>query len=116
MVKLYVKHNNNIALIDTDCDWQGKKRDVSLTTVGQVIAVCASEPNLGLLGLPSRTPLSLHIPDGMTRSDSRLSNDWFATIDESDTTTLRVGLSLISLGSLGSDDRNPLVIKPRKFY
>ena len=69
MVKLYVKHNKNIALIDTDCDWQGKKRDVSLTTIGQVIAVCASEPNQGLLGLPASTPLRLYLPDNLSNNE-----------------------------------------------
>ncbi|KAJ3004444.1 UNVERIFIED_CONTAM: hypothetical protein HDU68_005104 [Siphonaria sp. JEL0065] len=80
--------------------------------VGDVIAACAMEPTQGLLGLPRNTPLSLHPPLGVTRSDSELDDDCFLTVDESDT-TLDPGCLLSSLGSLGVNSKKPLIIKAK---
>ncbi|KAJ3004174.1 UNVERIFIED_CONTAM: hypothetical protein HDU68_005246, partial [Siphonaria sp. JEL0065] len=112
MVRLFVSNSNNTVTIDTTFDSQRKKRDADLEIVGDVIAACAMEPTQGLLGLPPNTPFSLHLPLGVTRSDSALDDDCFLTVDESDT-TLDPGCLLTSLGFFGVNSKKPLIIEAK---
>ena len=109
MAELFIKHNKNAVPIDTAFG-RGPNKDLPLTTVGHVIAACATEPSRGLLGLPANTPLTLHLPERVARSSSGLSEDCFVTVDESDT-TLDPGCPLLSLGSCGTKSKQPLLIK-----
>ena len=54
--------------------------------------------------------ITVSLPVGITRADSGLDNDKFAS-DNKEDVTLRSGCPLSKLRSLKNDDRFPLVIK-----
>ncbi|KAI9335693.1 hypothetical protein BDR26DRAFT_936336 [Obelidium mucronatum] len=80
--------------------------------VADIVAACAVQPSQGLLGLPTNTPLSLHLPAGVSRSNCGLSEDCFFTVDEADS-MLDPGCPLTALG-LGVKSKCALVIKVEK--
>ncbi|KAJ3017691.1 UNVERIFIED_CONTAM: hypothetical protein HDU68_011515 [Siphonaria sp. JEL0065] len=109
MTELYIKHNKNAVPIDADFDSQRKRRDSPLKTVGHVIAAYKAAVTPDLDGV-SINNLTLHLPEGVARSSSGLSEDCFATMDENDT-TLDSGCPLSSLAAFGSKSKQPLIIK-----
>ncbi|KAI9329570.1 hypothetical protein BDR26DRAFT_1011710 [Obelidium mucronatum] len=104
---LFVSIGDKVATIDTDFG-RGPNKDLPLEFVAHVVAACAVDPIQGLLGLPSSTPLSLHLPPGVALPP--LSDDNMDDRVNADG-SLCSSLLLSELGLVGRDDRKPLIIK-----
>jgi hypothetical protein len=54
--------------------------------------------------------ITLHLPDGVSRSASGVEEEYFASVDDTDT-TLDPGCPLSAVDSLASKSKKPLIIK-----
>jgi hypothetical protein len=105
----YIKYLDNGSVpIDTSFG-RGPQGILPLLTVAHLVAAFQQRPG-SLLANTDSGLITLHLPIGLTRSDSGLGDDCFANVDETDT-TLDSGCPLSSLGSFGSRSKQPLIIR-----
>jgi hypothetical protein len=106
-MRFYIKYQNNSSVpVYTEPLTQGED-----PIVGDLVAAYKTIV-APLLDHSSVAQLTLHFPDGVARSDSGLEEDCFAPTDSTGT-TLDSGCPLSSLGSLGSNSKQPLIIKSK---
>ena len=106
--EFYVKYLQNQPVpIETAFTSLGEMRKRPLSTVAHLVAAVkqALPSKLGAIDLDE---LTLHLPEGIDRST--LSEDCFAYIDSNDT-SLDPGCPLSVLCSLGSNSKEPLVLR-----
>jgi hypothetical protein len=108
--QFFIKYLANQPIkVETHIDTQRKRREFPLTDVGDLIGAFQARQG-SLLANTDSGLITLHLPEGVAKDS--LDQDWFATVDETDT-ILRPGLVLSRLNGLALDDRSPLVIKSR---
>ena len=112
----YIKYlYNQPVKVESHTDTRKARREYPLTDVSDLVVAFQSRPG-SLLANTDSGLITLHLPDGVSRSDSRLDKEYFDNVDETDetVTTLDPGCPLSSLGSLGSKSKQPLVIKSKE--
>ena len=105
-LSFYLRFQSNSTIkISTLFDFERKNREFPLNDVADLIQAYQNFPG-SLLSKIDPGLVTLHLPDGTPCPD----REFFMTDDVNDT-ALRSGLALMSLGTLGTDDRHPLVLK-----
>jgi hypothetical protein len=101
--ELYIKYKGNSAVSVDTSHGRGPQKTLSLSTVSHLIIAFFPNAPPNELG-----QYSLHLPDGVDRT--ALSEECF---EYSDSEILDPGCLLSSLGSLGSNSKQPLIIKSK---
>jgi hypothetical protein len=116
MTRLYIQYQNNSPVPIYTSFGRGPQGSLPLEIVGDLIAgtrrltVAFQQLPNSPLASAFAGDITLHLPDGISRSASGVEEEYFANIDKTDT-TLDPGCPLSTLGSLGTKSKEPLIIK-----
>jgi hypothetical protein len=105
--ELYIKYKGNSAVSVDTSHGRGPQKTLSLSTVSHLIEAFQARRG-SLLANTDSGLITLHLPDGVDRT--ALSEECF---EYSDSEILDPGCLLSSLGSLGSNSKQPLIIKSK---